>query len=187
VIRFRRSIIFAVAASALAAASAGASWIAERGQSQLRLAPTWSEIAWPFAMDEWGPGKAYRCAAADCGHQVEVYLRGKLGFCNCTTGVADDAELDRLSDFQLMGGRARPVDQGQPVRVAWMKGRSRAFALPGFISHKAMMSIAFSNECDALVATAVFEQGALTSAEPQVLAFLNSVTIERWAKAELGR
>jgi hypothetical protein len=183
----RRSIAYAALASALAVASAGASWIAERGHTQLKLAPVWSEIAWPFPMDEWGTGKAYRCAAADCGHNVEVYLRGKLGFCNCTTGVADNAELDRLSDFSLLGGRARPIEDGRPVRVAWMKGRSRAFALPRLLSRKAMMSIAFSNECDALVATAVFEQDALASAGPQVLAFLNSVAVERWAKAELGR
>jgi hypothetical protein len=26
------------------------------------------------------------------------YLRAKLGSCNCTTGVADDADLDRMSD-----------------------------------------------------------------------------------------
>jgi hypothetical protein len=186
-VTFRRTIIFAALASALAAASAGASWIVERGHTQLKLAPAWTEIAWPFPMDEWGAGKAYHCAAANCGHEVEVYLRGKLGFCNCTTGVTDDAELDRLSDFQLLGGRAKPIEQGRPVRVAWMKGRSRAFALPGILSRKVMMSVAFSNECDALVATAVFEQDAVVSAEPQVLAFLNSVTVERWARAKLGR
>jgi hypothetical protein len=184
---FRRSIIVAAIGSALAVATATASWIADQGHSQLKLAPRWAEIAWPFPMDEWGTGKAYRCAAADCGHEVEVYLRGKLGFCNCTTGVADDAELDRLSDFDLLGGRAKPLSEGRPVRVAWMAGRSRAFALPGLLSRKAMMSVAFSNECDALVATAVFEQDAAPSAEPQVLAFLNSVAVERWAKAELGR
>ena len=29
--------------------------------------PVWAEIDWPFPMDEWGKGKAFRCAAADCG------------------------------------------------------------------------------------------------------------------------
>jgi len=186
-VKFRRTIVFAALASALAVATAAASWIADQSHAQLKLAPVWHEIAWPFPMDEWGNGKAYRCAAANCGHEVEVYLRGKLGFCNCTTGVSDDAELDRLSDFQLLGGRAKPIEQGRPVRVTWMQGRSRAFALPGILSRKVMMSVAFSNECDALVATAAFEQKALASAEPQVLAFLNSITVERWARAELGR
>ena len=54
-------------------------------------------------MDQWGKGKAFQCKAADCGTEVNLYLRAKIGFCNCTTGVADDEELERLSDFDLMG------------------------------------------------------------------------------------
>ena len=57
----------------------------------------------PFPMDEWGKGKAFRCAATDCGVEVNLYLRAKVGFCNCTTGVSDDEELERLADFNLMG------------------------------------------------------------------------------------
>ena len=56
-------------------------------------APVWTEIAWPFPNDPWGKGKAFRCRAADCGAEVNVYLRAKIGFCNCTTGVADDEDL----------------------------------------------------------------------------------------------
>ena len=41
--------------------------------------------------------------AADCGTEVNIYIRAKIGFCNCTTGVADDEELDRISDFDLFG------------------------------------------------------------------------------------
>ena len=40
----------------------------------------WTEAAWPFPMDQWGLGQAYRCAAADCGVAVVVYLRAKVGF-----------------------------------------------------------------------------------------------------------
>ena len=59
--------------------------------------------------DQWGKGKAFHCKAADCGTEVSLYVRAKIGFCNCTTGVADDEELERLSDFDLMGsGTARP-------------------------------------------------------------------------------
>ena len=46
--------------------------------------------------------------AGDCGTEVKIYLRAKLGSCNCTTGVADDAELDRMSDFDLVGGEVSP-------------------------------------------------------------------------------
>src|SRR5215468_8075757 len=63
--------------------------------------PVWNEVKWPFPMDQWGFGKAFRCAPADCGIQVNVYLRAKIGFCNCATGVSDDAELDRVGDLEL--------------------------------------------------------------------------------------
>ena len=59
---------------------------------------------------------------------MNLYLRAKLGFCNCTTGVADDDELDRMSDFDLVGGEVSPLGAGRPITVAWMKGRSRAYS-----------------------------------------------------------
>ena len=65
----------------------------------------WAETAWPFPMDEWGKGHAFHCGAAACGADVSVYVRAKIGFCNCATGVDDDTELERLSDFGLMGGK----------------------------------------------------------------------------------
>ena len=39
----------------------------------------------------------------DCGTAVTLYVRAKIGFCNCTTGVADDPELERIGDFELLG------------------------------------------------------------------------------------
>ena len=63
--------------------------------------PDWTEVQWPFPMDEWGKGKAFRCNATDCGAEVNLYIRAKIGFCNCTTGVSDDDELNRLSDFSI--------------------------------------------------------------------------------------
>src|SRR5688500_15764911 len=92
--------------------------------------PTWKEVNWPFPSDEWGRGKAFQCKAADCGAEIMVFGRDKIGFCNCTIGVADDEELSRLSDFILMGEKIEPLGPGQPIRVAWMKGRSRGYALP---------------------------------------------------------
>ena len=29
--------------------------------------PVWNEVKWPFPLDQWGLGKAYRCGTADCG------------------------------------------------------------------------------------------------------------------------
>ena len=91
--------------------------------------PLWVETKWPFAMDQWGTGRAFACKAAECGGEVKLYLRAKLGSCNCTTGVADDADLDRMSDFDLVGGEVSPLGAGRPITIAWMKGRSRAYAL----------------------------------------------------------
>jgi len=91
--------------------------------------PLWAEVTWPFPMDQWGTGRAFACKAADCGAEVKLYLRAKLGSCNCTTGVADDGDLDRMSDFDLVGGEVSPLGAGRPITIAWMKGRSRAYAL----------------------------------------------------------
>ena len=85
-------------------------------------------MKWPFLIDQWGLGRAFECKAADCGLEVKLYLRAKVGFCNCTTGVADDEEIERVADLNLFGttvaGRAC---HGAPVAVGWMKGRSRPF------------------------------------------------------------
>ena len=79
-----------------------------------------------------GPGEKHcLCKAADCGTQVTVYIHAKIRFCNCSTGVADDAELDRVSDFELIGNHAAPQGPGRPISVAWMKGRSRPFDAKG--------------------------------------------------------
>jgi hypothetical protein len=73
--------------------------------------PLWVETKWPFPMDQWGTGRAFACQAAECGGEVKLYLRAKLGSCNCATGVADDADLDRrvavaLTRSPLAIGRA---------------------------------------------------------------------------------
>jgi hypothetical protein len=47
--------------------------------------PLWVETKWPFPMDQWGTGRAFACQAAECG-EVKLYLRAKLGSCNCATG-----------------------------------------------------------------------------------------------------
>ena len=61
------------------------------------------------------------------GVEVNVYVRAKIGFCNCTTGVADDEELDRVADPRLGPATPRPRLPVAPISVAWMKGRSRAY------------------------------------------------------------
>ena len=42
-----------------------------------------------------------------------------IGSCNCTTGVADDDDLDRMSDFNLVGGEVLPFGAGRPITIAF--------------------------------------------------------------------
>ena len=150
--------------------------------------PAWTEVAWPFLLDEWGKGKAFHCGAADCGTDVNLYIRAKIGFCNCTTGVADDEELERLSDFDLMGDKIAVLTDGRPISVAWMKGRSRAYAVakPARAGVKSALSVAFNDRCDAIVATVVLGHDQPAAIEPGVIEFLNGKTVLRWAEVTLG-
>jgi hypothetical protein len=167
-----------------AVAFAGNGWsrLATRSDAAQASHPGWTEAAWPFPMDEWGRGKAYRCPAAVCGAEVNIYLRAKIGFCNCTTGVAHDDDLNRLSDLNLIRGQAEPLGGGRPITVGWMKGRARIYEIAGATA----LSAAFHNECDALVATAVYNRAPRADIDLAVLGFLNSKTALDWATVELG-
>jgi hypothetical protein len=149
--------------------------------------PVWREVSWPFAMDQWGKGKALHCRAADCGADIDVYLRAKVGFCRCSAGVQDDADLDRVSDFDLFGGALYAEAAGQPVKAGRMNGRSRPFAIRDAGHRDAtMISVGLHDNCDALVATAVLPRGTLAAAEPAVRQFLDSDTFAAWAATTLG-
>jgi hypothetical protein len=146
----------------------------------------WNEIKWPFLLDQWGTGRAYRCGTATCGAEVSLYLRAKIGFCNCETGVADDAEVDRVADVELLDDRYAPAGDGRPVTVGWMKGRSRAYSLATAKGARRVLAIAFNDKCDVIVATVAPERELPAGAEDAALAFLNGNQVLRWAKAELG-
>ena len=149
--------------------------------------PKFAEVRWPFPTDEWGEGKAFRCAAADCGVEVSVYIRAKIGFCNCLSGVSDDNELDRLSDFNLMGEKPAVLGAGHEINIAWMKGRSRAYTVAEpYRAPGSALAIAFNDRCDAIVATATVAHDPPTAIEPSVIEFLNSEVIVRWAEVTLG-
>jgi hypothetical protein len=146
--------------------------------------PAWTQVTWPFPIDQWGEGWAYACKAADCGIDVHLYLRPKLGFCNCQTGVADDPELDRVGDVDLMGSESSALGPGRPIAVQWMKGRSRGYSVAG--SAKPVLSLAFNERCDVIVATVVAGDDPLAQ-EGAVLAFLNGDLMRNWAEVVLGR
>ncbi len=147
-------------------------------------AGAWQEIAWPFPRDGWPAGRAFRCGAGACGG-AEVYVRPKRGFCNCDTGVADDDEVDRVADLDLMSERFVAREAGHVIRVADMPGRLRAYDLDmqdG--SRRAAIGIAVSRRCDLLVAVA---QGRGSAAEVRraALEYLASSDMTRWMTAAM--
>jgi hypothetical protein len=187
----RRLAIAVITVVALVAATGGfgifRGAVPPDGHHNSRDPSTWTEVAWPFPLDQWGLGKAFKCKPGDCGSEVNVYLRAKLGFCNCATGVANDEDLDRMSDFDLVGGEVSPLAAGRPVRVGGMNGRVRAYALtapkpPG----KSAMSVVFNDRCDMVVATFVLPHDRPTTIEPALIEFLNSATVLHWAQVTLG-
>jgi hypothetical protein len=148
--------------------------------------PVWTEVTWPFPIDQWGGGWAFQCKAADCGIDVSLYLRPKIGFCNCETGVADDEELDRVGDVDLVGSERSARGPGRPVTAQWTKGRSRSRGYTvGGPSGKSVLSLAFNSRCDVVVATVVAADDPAAQ-EEAVLEFLNGDLVRQRVEVVLG-
>jgi hypothetical protein len=164
-----------------------ATWASRPTEAPARMqAVAWTETKWPFLLDQWGTGRAFRCSGAGCGAGLSLYLRPKIGFCNCATGVSDDAEVDRVADVELVSPRYAPLGDGRPITVGWMNGRSRAYALElPRQTRRTAIALAFNDKCDVVVATLVGEGAWPADAEGAALSLLNSDPILRWAKAEL--
>ena len=146
----------------------------------------WREIAWPFPRDGWPAGRAFRCANESCGGEIEVYVRPKAGFCNCDTGVADDEEVDRVADLDLMSERFAPLEPGRTIRIAGMPGRIRAYDLNmADGARHAAVGIAVSKRCDLLVAVAQ-GKGEASGVQRTALEFLATGEMERWMISAMG-
>jgi len=149
-------------------------------------AAVFAEEPWPFLLDQWGVGKAFACQPSDCGVKVEVFVRPKIGFCNCATGVADDQELELVADTDLITALPRPLGAGEPIKIGWMKGLARRYRAADGKSTEGLVSVAFNDECDVVVAVARVGEGDPAIVEPAVIAFLQSTPMVLWAKKELG-
>ncbi|HEY4406448.1 MAG TPA: hypothetical protein VGN55_17515 [Xanthobacteraceae bacterium] len=178
-----------IALAGLLANDAATQGAGRAGPAATARAPhaVWREVQWPFRIDGWGIGRAYRCAPADCGSEINLYLRAKVGFCNCATGVSDDADLDRVSDLELFSEEFVGLIDGRPVDVGRLKGRSRLYRvkIPYAGAHD-MWQIGFNDKCDVAVATVLTDPNRLSEAEGLALDFLGSDPVQRWAAAELG-
>jgi hypothetical protein len=145
----------------------------------------WQEIAWPFPRDGWPAGRAFRCDTALCGGEIELYVRPKVGFCNCDSGVADDDEVDRVADLDLISARFVAIEPGKAVQVAGMSGRIRNYRLQmqdG--SQHTAAGLAVSRRCDLLVAVAQ-GKGEATGLERAALGFLAQGDVTQWMTAAL--
>jgi hypothetical protein len=182
----RAGVLVGAIAAGLAALLAGDAMTAGAGErTPGAAASAWSEVKWPFPMDQWGLGRAFQCRAADCNTDISLYLRAKLGFCNCTTGVSDDAELDRVGDLELLSSKFEGLRDGQPIIVGWMKGRSRPYRVTmAYAPARSALALAFNDKCDVVVATVVAND--MAAAERAALSFLNGDLVLRWAEKELG-
>src|SRR6188472_2833621 len=72
--------------------------VANAGETD-KATGVWRDMKWPLAFDPWPPGRAFQCGKANCGADIELYVRPKLGFCNCTVGITDDNEIDQVGDL----------------------------------------------------------------------------------------
>ena len=180
----RKLASLAVAAAVIAAG--GVALVAARPPTRSApKGPVWTEVAWPFPADPWGSGRAFRCTASHCGSEITVYLRAKAGLCDCTTGVADDEHLDRVGDVDLVGRESVARGPGEPVTVHRMSGRRRAYTVRGRGAATSVLSVAFNDRCDLVVATAIGSETGLPQ-ERTVLDFLNGDVVLRWTERTLG-
>ncbi|MEH2602537.1 hypothetical protein V1277_001914 [Bradyrhizobium sp. AZCC 1588] len=178
-------VVAAVALGALSGAAAYQHIVPRQGEQKGEQKGLWQEIAWSFPRDGWPAGRAFRCRGASCGDGIEVYVRPKIGFCNCDRGVADDDEVDRVADLDLLSERFTPIQAGDVISVADMPGRSRAYDLKmtGGTRHAAV-GIAVSRRCDLLVAVA-HGKGDAMRVRRVALQLLGEDEMTRWMMAAM--
>jgi hypothetical protein len=183
----RRAFAFAVVAILVVIGCSAALLAARAPEPRHAVHPVWSEIGWPFQIDQWGKGRAFRCLAVDCGAEVTLYLRPKIGLCNCVSAI-DDEEIDRAGDVDLLASESTPLGPGRPIAVRWMNGRSRGYVLGGrgTAGRSSALAIAFHDHCDMIVATASVSNSEPAVQADAVLEFLNSDLVLRWTEVTLG-
>jgi hypothetical protein len=175
----RRFLSVAVAA-AIGVLCCAAAW-----QYAASASAGWQEIAWPYPRDGWPPGRAYRCDAASCGEEIDLYVRPKLGFCNCDSGVADDDEVDRVADLDLISAQFTPVAPGRVIHVADMRGRMRSYDLRiADGTRRSAIGIAASRRCDLMVAV-VLSNDASSGVIDAALNMLDSRAMVTWMTASM--
>ena len=148
----------------------------------------WQEVRWPFPRDAWPAGRAFRCGGAGCGGPMEVYVRPKVGFCNCATGVSGDAEVDGVSDLDMISPDFRPLAPGQAVAAGGMVGRVRRYVLTtGDGRDHAAAGFALSAKCDLVAAAALGPAAGTDAARQGIATLLGTPDVIGWIRSKLGK
>jgi hypothetical protein len=177
--RFGTSLAAVLLLGGISTACVGA---AQAGESSPQWG--WREISWPFLRDAWEPGRAFICTSEECAGQT-VYIRPKIGFCNCTTGISDDDEVDRVIDLDLIDPQFRALGSGRQIEAAGMRGRARHYSVrlrDG--SLRTVLAIALSRRCDVVVAVAQSRSSAPIN-EQIALGLLSAASVQTWVDAGL--
>jgi hypothetical protein len=183
----KRAFAYAIAAAGAGIIAASVAAFAVRPPAApVTPQPVWAEAKWPFPIDQWGLGRTFACMPADCGVKVDLYVRPKIGFCNCSTGVSDDAELERVADTGLIEADSVPLGPGRAIKIGWMRGLTRSYRPADPQAKDRLVSIAFNDECDVVVAVAKLGGGDPAVLSSAILTFLNSREMVLWAKKEIG-
>ncbi|MBI1775107.1 MAG: hypothetical protein HYR63_07160 [Proteobacteria bacterium] len=176
-----------LAAGLTASALAGLGlWLAA---SALAIGPEpqrWTEASWPFPRDAWPAGRAFRCARSSCGQDIVLYVRPKLGFCNCVSGVTEDAEVDGVSDLDLLAPDYWPTGPGTGRRIGDLPGRSRTYSMTLADGGTAFAAgIAVSRGCDLVAVAALSATPIGEAALSAAVGFLASAGPMSWLRRAL--
>ena len=117
--------------------------------------------------------------------RLEVYVRPKLGFCNCATGVTDDAEVDGVTDLDLISATFQPAGPGAPIRIGGLPGRARRYALSTPDGPRSAVGVAVSQRCDVVVAVALSPRPIGDDTLGLAVAFLETETPMGWIRQAL--
>ncbi len=177
-------VILGFAVASIAASATALLHVRGPGESSVAA---WAQEPWPFPIDQWGTGQAFRCNTGPCGADLHLYLRAKIGFCRCATGVSDDDEIDRVGDTELLGPNYKPLVPGHGVEAGVLRGRARLFKVERALRQSLpVLTIALANKCDAVVATVASGHDLSPAEEHAAINFLRSETVQRWAEMNTG-
>lgn len=147
--------------------------------------PEWREVQWSAPFDPWPKGREFLCSGGACGSELRLTIRPKIGFCNCATGVADDDELDRVGDLDLIGDDFSGSEEGHTIAIGTLQGRIRAYRVRNGARASAALGLAAAANCSVVVATASGDRTQAETTRAVVLTFLQRPEMVLWAQRSI--